>query len=317
MTLREYLKSIADAIRSKLNLADYEKINAQQFPEAFDWVYDRGHGDGYENGRIEGYNEGFGMGKEEGYNEGYHEGHSKGEEIGYGNGWNDGEASGIEIGKQAEYDAFWDAYQENGTRTYYALAFSGKAWVDSIFKPKHNIVVTGYADYLFSQTGITDIKGLLEAQGRVLDTSGATTLNMSFYSSSITHLPTIDCSGVNRSTGMQYLINGNANLVSVEKVIMPDPTLISNYNSFLSGCPKLETVVIEGVIGKGGIAVDASTKLSHDSIVSIINALSTTTSGLAITLSKTAVNNAFTGGVDGSEWQALIATKPKWTISLV
>jgi hypothetical protein len=36
MTLREYLKSIADAIRNKLNLTDGEKINAQQFPQAID-----------------------------------------------------------------------------------------------------------------------------------------------------------------------------------------------------------------------------------------------------------------------------------------
>ena len=62
--------------------------------------------------------------------------------------------------------------------------------------------------------------------------------------------------------------------------------------------------------------------LSKDSIISIINALSTATSDLPITLSITAVNNAFEtspGAADGStseEWTALIATKPNWTISL-
>lgn len=64
-------------------------------------------------------------------------------------------------------------------------------------------------------------------------------------------------------------------------------------------------------------------KLSKPSITSIINCLSTTTSGLTVTLSKTAVNNAFEtseGVADGStsqEWLNLVATKTNWTISLV
>ena len=230
------------------------------------------------------------------YNAGYEKGKAEG-----------GYEQGVADGKQAEYDAFWDAFQENGNRTNYSLAFSGKTWVDSIFKPKYAIKVTGYADYLFSQTGITDIKGVS------LDTSGATTLANALYMASITHLPIIDCSGVNRGGGMQSLISNCTNLVSIEKIIMPDPTLISHYASFLAGCSKLENVVIEGVIGKGSLDMKASTKLSHDSIVSIINALSTATSGLSITLSKTAKEAAFTA----DEWAALIATKPNWTINLV
>ena len=64
------------------------------------------------------------------------------------------------------------------------------------------------------------------------------------------------------------------------------------------------------------------TLLSKASITSIINALSSTTSGLTVTLSKTAVNTAFeteSGGADGStsqEWLALATTKSNWTISL-
>ena len=32
--------------------------------------------------------------------------------------------SGVEAGRKAEYDAFWDAYQQNGTKTNYSYAFS-------------------------------------------------------------------------------------------------------------------------------------------------------------------------------------------------
>ena len=121
--------------------------------------------------------------------------------------------AGRSTGKKAEYDAFWDAFQESGNRTNYSLAFSGRVWGDSIFKPKYNINVTGYAEYLFSQTGITDVKGLLEANGVALDISGATTLAYCFYNSLVTRLPVMDCSGVNRNSGMTSLLQSCSNLL--------------------------------------------------------------------------------------------------------
>ena len=63
-----------------------------------------------------------------------------------------------------------------------------------------------------------------------------------------------------------------------------------------------------------------STKLSGASIVSIIEALSTTTSGLSVTLSQTAVNN-MTFPIVGNKgtynsWTELEQSKTNWTISL-
>ena len=84
----------------------------------------------------------------------------------------------------------------------------------------------------------------------------------------------------------------------------------------------LENIIFEGEIGKE-IDIQHSHKLTKASITSIINALSSTTSGLSVTLSKTAVNTAFetsTGANNGSistEWSALVATKTNWTINLV
>ena len=90
-----------------------------------------------------------------------------------------------------------------------------------------------------------------------------------------------------------------------------------------TNCFQLQNLTIEGIIGQNGFNVQWSTKLSKASITSIINALSETTSGLTVTLSKTAVNNAFetsAGAADGStseEWTTLEGTKTNWTISLV
>ncbi len=45
-----------------------------------------------------------------------------------------------EKGKQAEYDRFWDEFQENGNRRFYSYAFSGYGWTNENFKPKYPIV---------------------------------------------------------------------------------------------------------------------------------------------------------------------------------
>lgn len=42
-------------------------------------------------------------------------------------------------GQQAEYDRFWDEYQQNGTRTNYSYAFAGSAWTDASATPKYPI----------------------------------------------------------------------------------------------------------------------------------------------------------------------------------
>ena len=42
---------------------------------------------------------------------------------------------GFAEGKQEEYDRFWDAFQQNGTRTNYERAF--RRWTDEIYKPKY------------------------------------------------------------------------------------------------------------------------------------------------------------------------------------
>ena len=75
----------------------------------------------------------------------------------------------------------------------------------------------------------------------------------------------------------------------------------------------LENITFEGVIGQNGLDLHWSTKLTADSIRSLINALSAETTGLTVTLSQAAREAAFTD----EEWAALIATKPNWTISLV
>lgn len=187
-----------------------------------------------------------------------------------------GEAKGIEEGKQAEYDRFWDEYQNFGKRTAYGSAFYNKGWTDVSYNPKYDIVPTSAVN-TFAYSPITDTKVNI-------DVSKATTTNIFNY-----------C-GV---------------LKTIRNLIVSENTDWGG-NCF-AHCSALENLTITGTIGKGGLDLHWSTKLTKASITSVINALSTTTSGLTVTISKVAKEAAFTD----AEWADLIATKPNWTYSLV
>lgn len=222
-----------------------------------------------------------------------------------------GKAEGHEQGKQAEYDAFWDAYQPTGSEASpQALAFAGVGWNDSNFRPKYDICFSGYCAYAFAGARITDVKGILESLGRRLDTSKVVNAMQMFYDSkTVTRLPVLDLSS---ATNIDYAVYNCVALTHIDKVILKSDGS-QKVTTFLSSCALLENVIFEGVIGQGGLNLRWSTKLSKASIESIINCLSTTTSGLSVTLSKMAKEAAFTA----DEWAALIATKPNWAINLI
>lgn len=227
----------------------------------------------------------------------------------------------FDSGKQAEYDKFWDGYQENGNRTDYQYAFTGKYWNNETFTPKYDIVSSDYTQRLFFNTGEIDVCARLKECGVTLDISQSTGITYIAYNSNILNLPILDCRNF---PSLTYFITENRMLKSVEKVILKDDgSQAFGVNTSFSGLYALEEIRFEGVIGQNNFNIKNSTLLSKASIESIINALSTVTSGLTVTLSKTAVNNAFEtaqGLADGStseEWLNLVATKTNWTISLV
>lgn len=215
-----------------------------------------------------------------------------------------------EAGKKAEYDAFWDSYQKNGKRTHYAFAFSGQGWNQSNFKPKYDLVVVGDGRYMFAYGALVglDLTEHLESIGITLDTSQCTNFNNMFNYGSPKRVPTLDTTSANTLQQISY----QSSVVTFDKIILRNDGSQTFNNPFVatSGIVNLN---LEGVIGQNGFNIKDCKKLSKASIESIINALSTTTSGLTVTLSQEAVNNAFTA----EEWAALIATRTNWTISLV
>lgn len=105
----------------------------------------------------------------------------------------------------------------------------------------------------------------------------------------------------------------NAGTINFENVVIAMRTF--------QACSALNEIRIVGTI-KISLDFKDSTLLSKESITSIVNALSQTTSGLTITFSKTAVNNAFGINVDdpttypeGSEYYILRNSKSNWTFN--
>lgn len=63
-------------------------------------------------------------------------------------------------GKQAEYDRFWDSYQNYGKSTSYINSFAGTNWNDEIFNPKYPIITSAApnrSNSMFYYTSITKI----------------------------------------------------------------------------------------------------------------------------------------------------------------
>lgn len=199
-------------------------------------VYDAGYVKGY----TEGETKGFESGKSEGIEEGYVEGKA------------DGITEGIEQGKQAEYNAFWENFQNSGKRFSYHFAFCGLfdssfkyGWNDEFYNPIYPLTL-----------GNSDIGQMVYGQ------------QIFYYNCGITDTK-VDII-VNISELKSTFVNAYS-LKTIRKIkLMRDDVTFTNA---FTNCSALENLTIEGVISKNGLNLQWSTKLSHDSLVSIINCL--------------------------------------------
>jgi hypothetical protein len=210
-----------------------------------------------------------------------------------------------EEGKKAEYDAFWDAYQDSGDRANYNSAFAGLGWNDETFKPKYDIKPTNVGT-IFSSCAITDVVKALKDCGVVLDISKANITDYFMHANDYTTtLPTLDCRG---STDINFFLAFNSALRFVEKVILKaDGSQTFNDYSF-GWLYILEEIRFEGCIGKN-FSIKDSYKLSTASVQSIIDCLKDLTGATSQTLTL----HTTVGGNMTPEQKATITAK-NWTL---
>lgn len=172
-----------------------------------------------------------------------------------------------EAGQKTEYDRFWDAYQNNGERTNYSGAFYGSGWTDDTFKPKYDIVLTKESSiYMFRDCYITNIESALDKQGVTFNLSGLTSASSVFYSARFTQvIPEVICTAATDCKQMFYACHA---LTTIRKLEVNENTTF--INTFFQ-CNVLQNIEIAGTIGNG-VNFQWS-PLTHDSLMSIINAL--------------------------------------------
>ena len=224
---------------------------------------------------------------------------------------------GFEAGKQAERDAFWDMIQNYGTRTEYAGAFA--LWNAAYIRPKYKVIPTsGQLGSIFNNN-----KELLAVEKAYFDFSQRPNQPADYIVNACAKLLIFEDCGIPAScTRYSYAWRFCERLHTIEVIRSNESTLFTG--AFVD-CKSLENIVFDGVIGNS-IDFTKSIKLTKASITNIIEHLSDTAEGKTLTLSKTAVMNAFElqevadGGFVGTyieEWMALTSYKSNWTITLV
>lgn len=209
-------------------------------------------------------------------------------------------------GVKSEYDRFWDAYQQNGERRNYFYAFAGIGWTDENFYPKYDIVNVGANYYWFQYSKITNLKKRLEECGVVLDTSQTGYALGWFSDSEITDVPTLSLQGSNTCVALTRA----SKLRYVEKLITEPNGTCKFPNKAFENCISLEHIIFEGVIGQN-IDLHWSTKLTHESLMSIINALKDYSgSGSTYTCTLGEANLAKL-----TDAEKAIATEKGWTLA--
>jgi len=183
----------------------------------------------------------------------------------------------FEAGKKAENDAFWaDFLAPPASWATFAQRFSGRGWSDKTFKPPIGTVISvsnanaANANSMFNYCSITDLKAICEERNVTIDFSAATSFMNTFTDSQITAVPAIDTRG---AAALTHIFYNAVFLQTVETLVLRDDGSQTFSNYTFMGCSRLENIVIQGVIGQNGFNVSACTKLTHDSLMSILNAL--------------------------------------------
>lgn len=195
----------------------------------------------------------------------------------------------FDAGKKSEYDAFWDEYFKaiKSLGGFGAFIFSGAGWNDITFNPPYPIdfITDGYNMFYYASNISKEKLALVDYSKITSNFAGL------FGYSQIKEVPELDTRGASQVSNLFiYALY----LVSVENIILKDDGT-QTLSGIFNYANALQEVRFTGVIGKNGINVQWSPLLSHESLMSIINALqdkSTDTSGTVWTVTLGATNIA-------------------------
>ena len=222
-----------------------------------------------------------------------------------------------EAGQKSEYDRFWDEFQVNGTRTAYRYAFAGYAWTKEMLKPKYPIRfkdVTAATRscmgmfYMFAggNTGTNETVDWKELNLDI-DFSNCLNLNYTFSNSKLDNID-VDCSSATNIQNMAMMSDSNQLLTTFKMKITDACTNASNAFGYCGNLTNLS--FHEGSCLACSLDLQRSTKLTHESIMNVINILKDYSgSGTTYTLTLGSTNLAKL-----TDAEKAIATSRGWTL---
>jgi hypothetical protein len=216
----------------------------------------------------------------------------------------DNEQRVYEAGKKSEYARFWDSAQVNGNRTIFLYLFAGGAWTPTTLKPKRKMTPTN-ASSMFYLCGYGNEASLIDFRtiADKFDFSKATYATNIFYSASIDYI-TADLSSAN---SINYAFSGGyiSRITTLTLKLTSATTSASGAFEYLSTLTNL--TFMDGSEIACSLNFSACTKLTHDSLMSIINHLKDGVSGLTLTLGATNLAKL-------TDAEKAIATQKGWTL---
>lgn len=219
--------------------------------------------------------------------------------------------AGITNGRQAEYDEFWDNYQQNGERTDHQHAFGGIGWNKYTFKPKYDIkpnsayMMFRYFNYTSTNEPIDLVEHLAEL-GVTLDFSNMTTNTYLFERAKISRVGVVNFA---KCGGIENTFLNCSYIETIEGLVFNNSGSQIWYSAF-NGCTNLKNVnSVTGVIGQN--ANLSACPLTVQSAINFINTLkdySGTTTTRTLTLNSTTKANL-------TEADIATITQKGWTLA--
>lgn len=229
-----------------------------------------------------------------------------------------GKAEGGDGNTEQIFDELASAIQSGGARTDFAQTFKNSTINDErireIFARWNSTIKT--SSYMFQ-----DAKNLQEGlYTDTLDFSQSSSLLSAFQGTNIVKVKKIDArKTVLGWNGMANTFYDCKNLESIDEFY---PSINTKFSGTFSGCPKLKKVIFMSEIAVDGLTFEYSPLLNRNSIEKIFENLSTSTSGLTVTISEKAVKREFEtseGANDGdtsADWKNVRDSRMNWKIVL-
>lgn len=224
----------------------------------------------------------------------------------------------FEEGRQAERNAFWVDYQDNGERTDYSNAFAGIGWHNGNFKPTNDITVKR-AYMMFRDSAIEgDLVEIAKNLGITVDFTGCQNYQYAFYNSKFTRLGVIDTSNVVAVSNLSVMFYGATLLHTIDKFITPLSNQIT-YTNIFQNCTALENITIEGVINREiNLQWSPLSVASMKSIISCLENYAGTSNDGAYTLYFNddcwARLEADSAAPDGGTWKDYVRLSLGWAV---